>query len=222
ERIHRIGQAEFDEIRTVLRQEKFLLPPRDDRTAYEEFAAVFLEMSFFAASLLPRYFPAIDDFSRILDILAEDVDAAAIFAAIRLAGAPEPTVMADEPEPVEAPPDDELVGIPHVRRRESERRYRRLIAHSERAAAAGNHVRAAIDHARAAESAGSKHHAAKARDRAAVALDRLLERLQHALQFDDVEAKSWRGSLAVLLPRAARGIWPAEARLLYDLQQVCV
>src|SRR5438132_991455 len=76
ERIHRIGQAEFDEIRTVLRQEKFLLPPRDDRTAYEEFAAVFLEMSFFAASLLPRYFPAIDDFSRILDILAEDVDAA--------------------------------------------------------------------------------------------------------------------------------------------------
>src|SRR5260370_40447121 len=34
ERIQRIGQAEFDEIRSVLGQESFLLPPRADCTVY--------------------------------------------------------------------------------------------------------------------------------------------------------------------------------------------
>ena len=57
QRIDRIGQAEFDEIRTVLRSEGFLLPPRDDATVYEEFAAVFLELRYFAPETLPRYFP---------------------------------------------------------------------------------------------------------------------------------------------------------------------
>ncbi len=31
ERIHAIGEVEFDEIRTVLGQEGYLLPPRNDR-----------------------------------------------------------------------------------------------------------------------------------------------------------------------------------------------
>src|SRR5262245_29027771 len=39
ERIHRLGQTEFDEIRFVLRQDDLLLPPRDDDETYAEFAA---------------------------------------------------------------------------------------------------------------------------------------------------------------------------------------
>src|SRR5205085_1268642 len=103
ERIHRIGQTEFDEIRTVLRQEKYLLPPRDDRTAYEEFAAVYLELTYFAPTLLPRYFPTLDDYDRIDRVLAEDVDALALFAASRLAGAPDPDVLVDAPGRAEQP-----------------------------------------------------------------------------------------------------------------------
>ena len=47
-RIERIGRVEFDEIRAVLRQDGYLLPPRDDQTVYREFAAVFLELLHFA------------------------------------------------------------------------------------------------------------------------------------------------------------------------------
>src|SRR5262249_18237907 len=44
ERIHRIGQIEFDEIRFILRQDDLLLPPRDDATTYEELAAHWLQL----------------------------------------------------------------------------------------------------------------------------------------------------------------------------------
>ena len=44
----RIGATEFDEIHTVLKQENFLLPPESDLATYLEFAAVFLELHYFA------------------------------------------------------------------------------------------------------------------------------------------------------------------------------
>ena len=40
-RIREIGEAAFDEIRAVLRQEQFLLPPADDAMVYEEFAGLY-------------------------------------------------------------------------------------------------------------------------------------------------------------------------------------
>src|SRR5207302_7188665 len=92
ERVHRIGEVEFDEVRTVLRQEKLLLPPRDDRTIYEEFAAVYLELRYFAPALLPHYFPGVDESERVEQVLADDVDGPALFAATRPGGAPEPGV----------------------------------------------------------------------------------------------------------------------------------
>src|SRR5215831_3671076 len=52
ERIHRIGQTEFDEIRAVLRQEELLLPPVDDVAAYIEFVALYLELRAFAPRTL--------------------------------------------------------------------------------------------------------------------------------------------------------------------------
>ena len=68
-RIHQIGQTEFDEIRSVLRQEDFLLPPRDPRMVYREFAAVYLELRHFAPSLLPVYFPSLEDPEAIDEVL---------------------------------------------------------------------------------------------------------------------------------------------------------
>ena len=57
ERINRIGQTEFDEIRFVLKQEELLLPPHpDDKVAgedtgtYIEFAALYLELAHFCAA----------------------------------------------------------------------------------------------------------------------------------------------------------------------------
>ena len=89
-RLARIGEVEFEEVRAVLEQEGFLLPPRDERAVYIEFAAVALELRHFAPGLLACYFPAIENWPAIDEILAEDVDAAALLAATRLPGAAEP------------------------------------------------------------------------------------------------------------------------------------
>src|SRR5205807_1770537 len=95
ERIEEIGRTEFEEIRDVLVQDHFLLRGADDRTAYIEFAAVYLELRYFAATLLSNSFPGIPDFVRVEELLARDVDAQALFDGTRLAGAPDPVVPTD-------------------------------------------------------------------------------------------------------------------------------
>jgi hypothetical protein len=81
----------------------------------------------------------------------------------------------------------------------------------------GNCVRAAILRAQAdrlGQPEGSPEPRAE--------LEPLVPRLQAALHLDDREAAAWRETLPALLPGAARGTWPAEARLLFDLQNVCL
>ena len=68
-RIHAIGEAAFDEIRTVLGQEDLLLPPRSDESTYVEFVATYLELRRFAASFLPRYFPALQDLEAVDELI---------------------------------------------------------------------------------------------------------------------------------------------------------
>ena len=87
QRIQQIGPVEFDEARTVLSQERLLLPPRDDATAYVELAAVYLELKYFAPSLLPRYFPSLSSTEKIDRVLRQDLDGDAIFRATMLPGA---------------------------------------------------------------------------------------------------------------------------------------
>src|SRR5262249_4450018 len=86
--IERIGSTAFEEIRNVLRQEGHLLPPRDNAMVYTEFAAVFLELSYFAPALLPHYFPALEDHEAVEAMLAGEVDAPGLLAATHLPGAP--------------------------------------------------------------------------------------------------------------------------------------
>src|SRR5262249_8488978 len=197
------GQAEFDEIRNVLRQERFLLPPRDDRTVYEEFAALFLELKYFASPLLPSVFPSIDNPDAIDSILAEDLDAAAILAATRPAGAPGPTCRIENSDDLStAPIAETMTATPD--------QCRRLLARADRATRRGNSVRAASLAMRAGD-----------RPRATKELARLTRRLQTALGPDE-PADIWLDALGPLLAGATEGEWPPEARLLYDLQTVCV
>src|SRR5215475_3738551 len=96
------------------------------RTVYAEFAAVYLELRYFASSRLANYFPGIRDFDHVDQILARDVDAPALFVRTRLVDAPDPIVPAD------------------VRLDDSQEAYWRLVRTAERAALDGNVVRAAI------------------------------------------------------------------------------
>jgi hypothetical protein len=201
-RISRIGNAAFSEIRLVLEQERYLLPPADEPTVYAEFAALYLELRQFAPHLPPVYFPSIEDFAAIDALLAEDVDAASLLMETRLAGVsdPVPILAADDAKPAARstyPPS------------ESERLS--LATRTARAERKGNLVRVA----RLQQLAGNE---AEAR----IALDQLGDRLQGALALNDEEKASWRAVIETLRVPAADGLWPVEARLLYDLQKVCI
>jgi hypothetical protein len=217
-RVERIGRTEFEEIRTVLAQEKALLPPGDDRTVYVEFAALALELRYFAPPQLHLFFPAFVDWKDVNALLAEDIEAEALFAVTRPQGAPDPTAAhpADEEQKAEPPTpaaSGTAAGPPTGATPE------RVRSQAEEAAGRGNLVRAALLRA-AAVPAGAPPEAFEAAAHAELNL--LADRLRHALKLNDGTTDALRGALPPLLARAASGGWTVEARLLYDLQKACV
>ena len=237
QRIHRIGQTEFDEVRYVLRSEELLLPPVEDCGVYVEFAAVFLELQWFQPQLLPRFFPTMVQWDQIQQVLAQDVDAESLFHHSRLAGAPDPQQWQQQLRQQQEQNNGEEEAGPFLRRvirmldwlgygpgprrQEDLRRHRRLLRRAQRSAEDGNHVRAAILAQRAVRF-GTAKRAEAAEAQARQYLDGLVGRLQQALGFSNEEAQRWRSVLWGLLDRAALGLWSAEARLMYDLQKLCV
>jgi hypothetical protein len=220
-RLHRLGHTEFDEIRRVLHQEKYTLPPLNDWTVFEEFAAVYLELRFFSSFLLPHYFPAIHDFDRVDALLAEDIDAKAIFAQTRLPGAPENPVFASVNTALQAARDTDLGVRPLTGATVSAGRHQRLLAKADKTARRGNVVRAAIYREQAARiGPPAVPDGSQASDSSE--LERLVGRLQGALELEPHALEEWRKALPPLLEHAASGTWPVEARLLYDLQRACV
>jgi hypothetical protein len=223
ERIHQIGPTQFGEIRAVLAQEDLLLPPRDDVAAYVEFAAVYLELRFFARGLLPYYFPSIEDPEAIDAILTRDVDAKSLFRAARPQWAPEPQHRLAPLEVEDWPEEGEVedAATPPPADRPSADKYRRLVRRADQAAAAGNVVRSAIYRARG-ERVVPPELAARARTALKSDVSRLVHRLLAALGIQETDPHPWQEILLALARQAPCAIWTAEARLLYDLQKVCV
>jgi hypothetical protein len=219
QRIGEIGESEFDEIRAVLRQEDYLLPPKNDFSIYVEFVAVYLELRAFAEDLLASYFPELPEIGRVDEIVLRDIDAAGLLASTRLAGAPDPQQHADALRKA-------ANRLASRARRQAESRGspelgRRLLDKARRVGTAGNVVRAAILRTQAGHNAGGDE-ARSARSAAQGDLDRLARRLHAACGFSMVDMEEWSRALVPLLEYSARGIWTPEARLLYDLQKVCI
>jgi hypothetical protein len=203
ERIEAIGVSEFAEIRQVLITEHYLLGNAGPRDLYIEFAAVFLELRYFAANLLPGYFPGIGDLTRIERMLALDVEAETLHRQTRLAGAPEVTV------PLDTTSD------------EAHEFFRALVADSDAESRRGNLVKAAILRTQATRVAPGDRFAGTHAE-AMQFLQQLLGRLRVALELSDEEAAEWAKALPILLDKADQGSSPVEAALLYDLQRVCL
>ncbi len=208
DRVRRLGTTAFSEARSVLQQENFLLPASgahaegEGQTVYEEFTAVYLELRYFARHLLPRYFPASSDFDAVDRLLAEDVNADDLFTQTRPEGAPLPEAIPEDHVEQGARTPGSSIVVPADPSQSQ---------NAASAAALGNDVRAARLHFRAGN-----------RLAALDALSRLTDRLQKALHFPPAEAAQWRIGLEALLEPAAGGLWPVEARLLYDLQNACI
>jgi hypothetical protein len=90
QRIDKFGRWEFEEVRTVLQQERFLFSCCDDTAVYVEFAAVYAGIRYFQPLLLASFFPALMSPESVDRLIAQDIDAGALLAAMRLPGTPEP------------------------------------------------------------------------------------------------------------------------------------
>ncbi|MDA7980194.1 MAG: hypothetical protein MPJ50_15625 [Pirellulales bacterium] len=224
ERIDAIGHIEFSEIRLVLRQDDLVLPPRDDRARFIEFVAVFLEQHFFDPEALSITFPSLADSRQgILAIVQQDIDLDDCLAGLNVAELSSTSLShtqasdaGGQQSPV-AHLDEAFLPTP--------RGIQRLLNRAERAERVGNNVRAAICYwrlGRTAETGTATGIPADALQRATQNLETLRNRLQVAIGFDDAEAQRWDTALDALLQATDQYIWPNEARLLYDLQKVCV
>lgn len=215
-RIEQIGRTAFEEIRSVLRHEAFLIPPVTESSVYTEFVALFLEFRYFEPELIPVYFPSLDDIARIEGIVGKDLDPSAILRmSADLAGD-------DDVEENGDPSDvDAIVEPPRPRRPHTRLALVRAKRLAEAAAGKGNDVRAAILHTRISASSDDAF-AQSAAASAAEDIDRLAARLQKSLGLEGDLFDAWRELLAALLPQSAYGFWNTAARLLYDLQKVCI
>lgn len=218
-RINEIGAIEFAEIRSVLRQEEYLRQPTSDLSVYVEFAAVFLELRYFAPDSLSSYFPGLENLDRVEAVLKADCDAEGLFQATRLPGAPQTPPRIDPQNDEEAnAAAEQTLAPPNV---PSERAARRLLDKANRIGARGNLVRAASMRIAAARR-GTPNQATRGLNRAQQDMEQTADRLQPALGFDDGERVTWVRLLMVLAINSGHAIWSNEMRLLYDLQKVCI
>jgi len=105
--------------------------------------------------------------------------------------------------------------------RPSEREYYRLMARAQQSGSVGNTVRAAILRCRALYRAPPML-AERARSALKSDVRRLISRIQTALELSDDYPAAWHEGIYALVGQSRRGGWTPEARLLYDLQKVCV
>ena len=216
ERIRLIGSGEFAEVRQVLSKDELLLPPQDDEVAYVEFLAVALELKYFAPWDLELFFPAIRNWGA-LESLWADLPHERWYREIQPEGAPERLVT----RPVESQTPDSLAsGNAATGLRGNSLHSVQLLGRAVRAAEVGNQVKAAIQRMRATKadpSAAADHRAGAEGD-----LRQLAERLQRVWKLSDAETEAWWQALCPLLARVVDGYRSLEARILYDLQKVCV
>ena len=214
-RVVAIGAREFAEARDVLERDGWLTSPLDDAETYEEFAAVYLELKQFAPELLPTYFPGIDDAERVESVFAQDVDGPRLFAAVRpeAIADPAPHPVVDSLKAVRTGPETDDVPA------RSEVRARWLTRRADRARTLGNVVRSAILRTRAARLVGPTL-SGQARSAATEDIGDLARRLGDAVGIEPT--REAEHALASLLARTPRAVWTPEARLLYDLQSVCI
>lgn len=199
ERVHRIGQTEFDAIRWVLRQENLLLPPGDTTEVYVELVALYLELRFFDPTAVEGTFPTELAGEGYDVVMSLDLDPEALLAATRPPRAPE--------RPYIAPPEHAAVAEP------AEPRYIEPSARraAEKARRKGNFARAAILSARSGD-----------RDGARGDVDALVQRIGRT--FDAADTAGWTDGLLPLVDHAAAqpSSRSPSARLLHDLQAACV
>jgi hypothetical protein len=238
ERIDRIGQIEFDEIRAALRSDDRLLPPGGDREVYTEFAALYLELRHFAPRLLATMFPGLSADGKICSILGLDVDIGPLLDRSFPEGAERAATVIRSPSRTSTTTLFTATSFTLFKDRPPKRpspgARARLSEAAEEAKRKGNLVRAAM--LRFIAQGASPEESAKASAAAHTDLEILSARLTAALEppgggvdpphgVRRAANASWTPLLAMLAEQAAARRflrYPIEARLLFDLQRAAI
>src|SRR5688572_11765829 len=85
-RIERLGRTLYHEARFVLVREKYLAHSADDLDSYAQFAALFLEFTFFAPELAQVYFPYAEDVVHVAAAVGDGIDPEGLLKSTRPAG----------------------------------------------------------------------------------------------------------------------------------------
>jgi hypothetical protein len=210
-----IGHSQFEEATSVLVQEGHLPRDADDHAAVVEFVALFLELRVFRPDDVPLWFPALDDPDGLAERLSEVVDAEEL-----LERALPPMLDPEAATTIEAPPARQPArpgfGWPTwLRQRPSALRRR-----ADRTALSGNFVRAALDEWQA--TVRPTGGAAPSTTRLDRQVDAFARRLGWALDLDAASVDDATVLIRELIDRAQGSSWAPQARLLYDLQKICV
>lgn len=228
ERVDRIGQIEFDEVRAMLRHDDLVLPPHDDREVYVEFAALYLELRHFAPGLLVSTFPGISRFDDLDALFAADLDVRALLDEGRPSEVPKLTPVPLSNSTIVSQSSHTGFGLADAvtLRPVSLPKAQDLLVRGERARQNGNDVGAALAFAYAATAEDGEMH--RRADRASRdALANLGHRLEAALapppgaDSSRRPPTSWAPLLVIVGDRAAverATRFSVEARLLYRLQ----
>lgn len=220
QQLPQLGELQLAEARSVLTREARLRDPDDPREVVAEFLAMALELATFAPREFHAWFPAVDDPEALVGRLQSLVDMDAILAKTR------PTLLATA-DPVStgpAPPSSHRVTTsPRTWSRLTRRRRAFLRRWTGLAARRGNDVRAALLHWKLGALAdGNPIAAERARRGLARRTAGLMRRLDRAVSLGEATPGDVNSLLMTLVEEARGSAWSPAARLLYDLQKICV
>ena len=191
-----IGPAAWSAIRLVLEEENLIAPDDGPNVIVREFVSFGSELIHFLPGDWDVFFPGIRPGDEPLRSLFSFVDADRLLEKTRPRSANRESYSHEHSAPVVPPrPAVESYANQECARYWAER---------------GNDVRAAIALQRAGDARAFEY------------LDRLIDRLEPVAELNPDAIGNWRSALAALLPRAAASGWPAERRLLYELQRACL
>ncbi|HMP02503.1 MAG TPA: hypothetical protein PKC45_08400 [Gemmatales bacterium] len=210
-----VGFPTFAGIERVLRQEARLRPPGQATDVYAEFVATFFEFLHFQPGALATWFPDLGDHAAVAELLRQDIDERPLLAGLTPAFSPSAAPL----ELGERPASEPELDLPVVETLRAAR-IERWLARAETARRCGNWVRAALLTQRCLQAEPDRG-AIWARQ-VRTDLDTLVLGLVAALGLPRSQETDWLECLEPLVGPAARarGDWPAEARLLYDLQRI--
>jgi len=227
--LDRLGRGAVHEIRQVLHEERLSHAGAGDTEVLAEFVPFFLDLFYFDRAVLPRFLPGIASPASFAPWIGQAIGADGLWRQTRLAGAADPPVAG---KPGDAGHDGSPAGVPAALLPHDEpapaapsrvslascRAQEALLTAADRATACGNDVRAAVLHTEAFMLGGTRAGVNYAvRD-----LDALAQRLAAVPEIGADTAVQWPAVLRPLLGRVDSGWWNPQARILYDLQKVCV